>query len=148
MRVNELATSVVSIAADATVMDAAQLMWQRRVGLLVVVEPPSGRQIPIGVLTDRDIVVSVIAPGIDPGVIEVGDVMTSPVRTCNARDDLFDALRSMQLHGLRRLPVLDGEDSVCGLLSIDDIIAAIGPNAADLVTVLYRERADQLQLRR
>jgi CBS domain-containing protein len=148
MSIIDIATRhVVSIGAGATVREAAELMRHRHVGLLVVVEQPNGERYPIGVLTDRDIVVSVTAPGIDPDVITVGDVMSRAVSTCGAHDDLFGALQTMRVHGIRRLPVVDGHGALCGLVSIDDIIAAIGQNLGDLSAALRREQVNEMRSR-
>ncbi|MBV8157774.1 MAG: CBS domain-containing protein, partial [Dyella sp.] len=83
MRASDICTSkVVSIDAGASVVDAAKRMREGHVGALVVTEQPNGERIPVGIVTDRDIVMSVIAEEVAPTALKVGDVMTSPVLTC------------------------------------------------------------------
>jgi CBS domain-containing protein len=138
---------VVHLGADATVREAAELMRHRHVGMTVVVEKPNGECFPIGVLTDRDIVVSVVAPGIDPEVITVADVMTREITSCGIGDDLFQVLQAMHADGVRRLPVLDSDGALRGLISIDDIVAAIGAQLVELSAVMRRGQVREMQMR-
>lgn len=148
MRISDVCTrEVVHIAAPATVRQAATLMRRSHVGLLVVVEQPNGERYPIGVLTDRDIVLSVVAAGIDPDVITVGDVMIRRVCSCSQDDDLFGVLQTMRNHGVRRLPVLDGNGALCGLISVDDIVAALSQHLFDLSAALRREQINEMHMR-
>lgn len=133
MRIEEVCThEVVDISPEASIRDAADLMRHRHVGCLVVVEQPNGERVPVGVLTDRDIVVSVVSPGIDPDILTVGDVMTHPVITCGIQEDLFEALERMRNAGVRRLPVVDRRGAAAGVLSADDVVSALGWHLSEL----------------
>lgn len=114
---------VITVSPLLDVQAAAALMRKEHVGLLVVVpEEPRGPQPPLGVLTDRDIVVSVVAKRADPASLKVGDVMSlQPVVAAeNAAIDL--ALQSMRKAGVRRLPVVNGRGEIVGVLSVDDLL--------------------------
>ena len=119
------------IDVDLTVADAAAAMSEQDFGALPVCNGEGELQ---GVITDRDIVVKVIAAGLDPNTTTVGDVTgTVEVVTIGADDSAEEAIRTMKDHGVRRLPVIDGTDLV-GMVSQADIARAL-PDAkvGDLV---------------
>jgi len=113
---------VVTASARMTIAEAARTMKQKNVGALIVVN--AGR--PLGMLTDRDIVVDVVAAGKDPEAVLVGDVMRKKPATL--RDDLglMDAARGFAKTGVRRLPVVDKAGRVTGILSLDDLMMLLG----------------------
>jgi CBS domain-containing protein len=114
---------VVTASPLLDVQAAAELMRQEHVGFLVIVpDRPSGPQPPIGVLTDRDIVVAVVAKRADPASMKVGDVMSLQPAMA-AEDEAVDlALRTMRRAGVRRLPVINDGGEVVGVLSLDDLL--------------------------
>jgi CBS domain-containing protein len=115
---------VVTVLPDNDLPAAAELMREKHVGYLVVVESDNMRK-PVGVLTDRDIVVSVVAMKTDPASLTVGDIMTSRVICTDEQTTLDAALVQMHRNGVRRLPVLAPNGEVVGVLSIDDALQAI-----------------------
>ncbi len=148
MRIDDICThDVVHVNADMSLRDAAQLMRNRHVGTLVVVEQPNGERIPIGIVTDRDIVVAVIAADIDAHTLSVGDIMTRKLATCAASQDMFDAVQIMRARGVRRLPVLNRQGGLAGILSSDDILAAIGTHLGELAHALMHEQAREMESR-
>lgn len=126
--------NMVTIAAHASVVDAAQLMRKAHVGLLVVTEPmPDGNDSRVmGVLTDRDIVTAVIAKGADPNVLTVGDIMTPNPVMANDAHSLRHGLRLMRETGVRRMPVLGNRDQLVGVLSLDDVLEALATELGDV----------------
>ncbi|MDZ4348465.1 MAG: CBS domain-containing protein [Xanthomonadaceae bacterium] len=145
MRTLDICTQdVVSIGPDASIHQAAQLMRTRHVGCLVVTEGSNGERVPIGILTDRDIVIGVVAPDIDIDVLTVGDVMSSPVTCCNGEGELFDALERMREAGIRRLPVVNELGGLIGLLSSDDAVAALGWHLHELTSALTSEQVREM----
>jgi CBS domain-containing protein len=147
MRVHDICTHfAVHIAADASIRDAARLMRERHVGAIVVIER-HGPKRPVGILTDRDIAISVVAAEVDPSAVTVRDVMTRSVATCTPDQDLADAIRTMRMRGVRRLPVLDPNGDLIGLVAADDIHAAIGEELRDLGRALAIEQARELETR-
>ncbi len=115
---------IVTVLPGGDLTAAAALMREKHIGYLVVVESESMRR-PVGVLTDRDIVVSVVAMKVDPASLTVGDVMTPRVVCTDEQSPLDTALVQMRRNGVRRLPVLGAEGEVVGVLSIDDALQAI-----------------------
>jgi CBS domain-containing protein len=149
MRISDICTqNVVHIGANASVRDAAQAMRKHHVGALVVTDQPNGERIPIGVITDRDIVVSVVAPGVDPQALTVGDVMSRPPATCSEDADIFDAIQTMRVRGVRRLPVLNAKGGLAGMLSTDDIHGALSTHTGELSYALTHEQAHEMLARR
>lgn len=145
MHISEICTrQVVDILPETSIREAAHRMRILHVGCLVVVEPPDGERVPIGILTDRDIVVSVVSPGIDADVLTVGDVMSQPLVTCGEHEDLFDALKRMRETGIRRLPVLDALGGLCGLLSADDVVSALSWHLRELSSALTSEQVREM----
>jgi CBS domain-containing protein len=123
-------------------LDAAKRMRQLHVGCLVVVDKaPRGGQRPIGILTDRDIVVGVLAQADQKfHVLRVDDVMSSPPVLARDTEDLAEALRRMRSSGVRRLPVVDSAGSLKGLLSFDDILHYVEQQVGALSSLIAHER--------
>ncbi|HET6203041.1 MAG TPA: CBS domain-containing protein [Planctomycetota bacterium] len=105
-----------------SVQAAANRMLQRKVGTLVVID---ASRIPIGIVTDRDIVVRVVARGADPKKTAVGDVMTKTLDTIDESAPVESVLALMRNAGVRRVPVTDPGGRLVGLLSLDDVLAAL-----------------------
>jgi len=125
---------------DMTISEAARLMQQHHAGDLVIVDDPAERRRPAGMLTDRDIVVRVIAEGIDPHKALVGDHMTSPAVVGSSREDVEAALERMHRHGVRRLPILDERERLLGIVSLDDLLRLHTERAQDLLAIITKEQ--------
>lgn len=115
-----------TLDVSASVMDAATLMREGDFGDVVVVE--GGRL--CGILTDRDIVVRVLATGDDPLAVRVGDVCSRILTTVSERDGIADAVRLVREKAVRRLPVLDDDGKLVGIVSLGDLALARDPKSA------------------
>jgi CBS domain-containing protein len=113
---------VITASARMTIAEAARAMRQKNVGALIVVN--AGR--PLGVLTDRDIVVDVVAAGKDPDAVRVEDVMRKKPATLREDLGLMDAARIFAKTGVRRLPVVDKAGRVSGIVALDDLMMLLG----------------------
>lgn len=102
---------------------AARLMKRIGCGILPVVDPRARAPQPIGVLTDRDIVLRCIAEGRDPQVMTVGECCSEPAICCDEDCRAEDAFHTMREHGIGRLPVIDAQGGLVGIVSMADIIA-------------------------
>lgn len=121
---------------------AAQLMREKHVGYLVVVEPDrlTGRPRPVGVVTDRDIVVGIVARGVDPSAVRVSDLMTRDPIAARESDSMEVALQKMRRTGVRRLPIVNDRGELSGILAIDDILAVIAGDAQDIASTIRTQR--------
>lgn len=126
MKAGELCVrDVVTAFADDAVTDAARRMVHYDVGdLVVVVAQPSALPRPVGIITDRDLVVHVLArPDREPGAIRVADVMTGEIVVAREDEDVESVLGRMRAHGIRRVPIVDDEGGLQGVISLDDVLA-------------------------
>jgi CBS domain-containing protein len=123
---------VVSISNDADVTTAAQLMRERHVGFLVVYKLGDDIRHPIGVLTDRDIVLEVIAPKVEPSSVTVEDAMSRQPMVASENDELADVLQAMRIGGIRRVPVVDGRGALMGIFAIDDALSFVSNLLCDI----------------
>jgi CBS domain-containing protein len=117
-------------------------MREHHIGYLVVIEPDfaGATARPIGVLTDRDIVVAVVAREADPRKLTVGDVMTPNPVVLELGDTLAAAMAEMRRAGVRRLPVIDTEGELVGLLSLDDVLEVLAGELQNIAGAMRNER--------
>jgi len=128
MKVSEVMTKAAALChLDTTLSAAAELMWRRQCGFLPVTG--EGGNV-IGVVTDRDIGIAMGTRKQRPSELLVKDVMPARLFTCTADDGVRCALTTMRIEGLRRLPVIDREGALVGVLSIDDLVLKADESAA------------------
>jgi CBS domain-containing protein len=145
----EICTRSVTIAFRKTPVDgAARLMRENHVGCLVVVDEADGKRIVVGILTDRDIVTGVVAPGIAADVLHVGDVMTTDLVTAREDDSLIDLMRTMRRKGVRRVPVVAGQGELIGLVTLDDVLNILAEELGLLVAAIDTEGKRERQMRK
>jgi CBS domain-containing protein len=123
---------VVTASAQMTVEEAARAMRSKNVGALVVVN--AGR--PIGMLTDRDVAVEVVALGKDPDAVRVGDVMHKKPMTIREDLGLLDATKAFAKSGVRRLPVVTRSGVLVGVIAVDDLFMLLGNEMGHLAGAL------------
>ncbi len=125
---------------DLTVV--ARRMREEHVGYVIVVEPSasgSGAR-PIGVLTDRDLVMEVLAQEVDPRALTAGDVMNTQPITVGETDSVRSALQTMHRSGVRRLPVVDSRGELTGVLSLDDVIDNLASEIQEVAGAIRNEQ--------
>lgn len=137
----------VIITADRSIVEAARLMRDQHVGDLVVVEELSGRRLPVGILTDRDLVVEILAKEIDLGAVTVGDIMTREPLTARESDSIYDTMQRMRAKGVRRIPVVDAGGTLVGIVAVDDFLDLLSDELTALARVVTREQARERQNR-
>ena len=112
--------SPVSAMPTDTVVNVAQLMKERDIGPVPIVEDKISKKL-IGVVTDRDLAMKVVAGGLDPNTTLARDVMTKDVITCREDDSIDSALNAMSKHQLRRILVVDASDALVGIIAQADV---------------------------
>ncbi len=150
MKVGELAAHhVVTIGPEASVVEAARLMREHHVGDVVLVEEKDLQRVPIGVVTDRDIVVSVIAQKVQPlDSIMVGDIAARELVVADADQDIADVARTMLAEGIRRVPVVNALGALVGIVTYDDLVAWMADELADFARLFARQRRRERQSRK
>jgi len=138
---------VVTVETHDSLRDAAALMRQHHVGDVVVVERSGGYLAPLGILTDRDIVVEVVAEGVEIEDVTVGDAMTGELVTAGEDDDLLSTLERMRENAVRRLPVIDAKGVLVGIVTLDDIIGLLAKELTEVWALIVRERRHEAEVR-
>lgn len=140
MRIKEICSRVVVVAEPHTdLREAARLMRDHHVGALVVVEKRDGVMRPVGIVTDRDIVVEVVAAsGVAPESLTVRDVMSSDLVLARETDGVFEAVERMQDSGTRRLPVVAADGALVGILTLDDVLRMLAGEMTALAIAAQR----------
>ena len=139
---------VVTARKDDSLVEAARRMRQQHVGDVIVIEQNSHGCVPIGVLTDRDIVVGAIANDLEHlSTLLVGDVMTTWVVTANEEDELTDVIALMRRRGLRRIPVVDADGTLQGIIALDDIMEYLASQLGFLAQISNRQMQVERQSR-
>src|SRR5512139_3290946 len=140
---------IATIGPNEELVTAAELMRDRHVGYLVVTELQfeDGSHKPVGVITDRDVVVSVVARQTGPGQLRVGEGMTRDPVVVAESDPLERALQEMRRMGVRRLPVVGQRGQLVGVLSLDDILDALAAQLSNLAGSIRNEQVIEAALR-
>ena len=119
---------VVSVAPETKVSEVARKMAEENVGAVLVCEDKKPR----GILTDRDIVIRCISKEIDVDDCTVEQILTEPVECVQDTDGIFDCIRKMSDMGVRRIPVVNSNGEVVGLVSFGDLIMVLGRELSTL----------------
>jgi CBS domain-containing protein len=140
---------VVTIAPEASLHDAAHLMREKHVGMLIVVEPGAEQadRMVQGVLTDRDIVVTVIGRDAEAKDMKVMDVMTRNPLLVSEGSSVASVLGFMRADGIRRVPVVGTRNQLVGVLSIDDVLDMVADQLADISGAIHGERTRERVMR-
>ncbi|MCM2280963.1 MAG: CBS domain-containing protein [Bdellovibrionaceae bacterium] len=140
-------THVATIDRATTVNEAARLMRERHVGDVVVCERSEGKLIPVGILTDRDIVVGIVAMDIPTDNIRVEDVMTPTLVTVDGEKGVFETIQLMEKYGVRRLPVVDEQGSLVGIVSSVDLLELLSEEIASISRLSERQKIREREIR-
>jgi CBS domain-containing protein len=148
MRVSDIYNREVVFAYKSmTLSEAARLMREKHVGSLVVVEEGAHGHAPVGVLTDRDITVAVVAKDLDARTISVGEAMSGDLLTVREDDSVIEALRLMRERGVRRVPVTQRDGTLVGIVTLDDLLEVVADQLRELVRAIASERSHEARAR-
>lgn len=139
---------VVVVEKTESVREAINLMRNNHVGDVVVVEMRENASVPVGILTDRDIVVEILAEDVDLSTVNVGDVMSYQLVTVTEDTKLLDAIKLMRMKGVRRLPVINESGELQGILSVDDLLELIVEQLSDIVGLVSKEITNEVMSRK
>jgi CBS domain-containing protein len=138
---------VVFATKEMSLTEAAQLMREHHVGDLVIVDEIDHRRVPVGIITDRDIVIGIIAQSLDINEFSVGDIMGPQLVSVKENEGVFEAIRLMRSHGIRRIPVVNQERGLIGIVSVDDILDLLAEEMNELAKVAPRGQEREAKIR-
>ena len=131
---------VVFATRETSIPEAAQLMRKFHVGDLVVVDEIDGKRVPVGIVTDRDIVIEIVSQSLDFNEFSVGDIMSPQLISVQEKEGVFETIRLMRAKGIRRIPVVNQEGGLEGIVSADDILDLLAEEMTELARVVPREQ--------
>jgi CBS domain-containing protein len=131
-----------------TALEAAHIMRRKHTGDLVVIDEDADKPTPLGIITDRDIVVEVLGKGLDPAVTAVGSVIRTPVVVAEATEDSSQVLERMCQHGVRRIPVTGAGGKLIGIVTVDDMLKRLAADATLLTQIISQEQNREARTRR
>ncbi|STX38355.1 CBS domain-containing protein [Legionella feeleii] len=148
MKIGEFCNrEVVVINSDESVKVAAELMRTHHVGDLVLVEEKNKKLVPIGIITYRDLVLEVMASGLTSDSLTVRDILTEPLVFLFENDSFFDALDLMHTQRVRRLPIVNSDHSLVGIIIIDDMIDILSEKLTQIVSLVKLQQKREAKKR-
>jgi CBS domain-containing protein len=149
MAIGEICNREVAVAGrETTINAAAKLMRHYHVGSLVIIDDLAGKRVPVGIVTDRDLVVEVEAMDLDPKVITIGDIMNTELTMVQESQGVLETMEVMRFKGVRRLPVVDSEGGLVGIVTIDDFLEVLAEEFTDLTRIISKEQAREMHSRK
>lgn len=145
---NVCSRTVIFVDKDESVRQAAGLMRQYHVGDLVVIDAANPLRTPIGMVTDRDITVEVVAMGIDPDTVKAGDIMSRHVVLAREADSITDVARLMRDERIRRMPIVGKDGALVGIVASDDLLELVNEELGELAQIPDRQRSHESMVRK
>ena len=146
-QLKDFATSVVAVVEPETAaLIVAQLMRKHHIGALVVVDAQEKNR-PVGIVTDRDLVLELMAEGLDPSVFTAGDIMSVDLVLANPEMDVLEAVQLMKTHRLRRLVIANDEGLLVGIVTLEDVLELLTRELATLAVGLAGARDREVRER-
>lgn len=144
MNAGDLCTrNVVISPRGSTVTEAARLMRKFDVGNVVIVDDDNGARTPVGIVTDRDITVQLVAGQLDPDTLDVDEVMLREIVTVDEDTSIEEVASTMKSNGVRRTPVVNRQGGLEGILAFDDIIDILAEQMMELAQLVQGQQQRQ-----
>ena len=149
MDIGEICTrEVVTAQSGMPVSEVAVLMRKHHVGTVIVIDEKAGKVLPLGIVTDRDIVLEVVASQVDPGMVTAGEIMTDVLVTAREKESVYEGLERMRSRGIRRMPVVNQKGSLVGIVTLDDLLDILAEEMTEIVKTISREQYRETQSRK
>lgn len=139
--------NVVIVEVNDTILNAAKLMRKHHVGDVIIVKKSNGSSIPVGIVTDRDLVIEVMAPEIDPSVLTVGDIMKRSLATVKDNAGVFETVQHMRSKSVRRMPVVDDGGNLLGIVTLDDLLQLLIEELSLISKIIRHEQLKEISAR-
>jgi len=134
---------VVVTEKEASIVEVAQLMREHHVGDIIVVDRKGEQTIPLGIVTDRDLAVEIVARQVNPDEVTAGDIMSFELVSVLEDTGIWEALLQMRGKGVRRMPVVNGNGGLEGILSLDDLVELLAEELSLLAKVAASGQAQE-----
>jgi CBS domain-containing protein len=146
-QLKDFGTAVVAVVEpDTSALLVAQLMRKHHIGAMVVVDAELKSR-PVGIVSDRDLVLGLVAEGLDPAIFTAGDLMSDKLVTASPEMDAMDAVQLMNLHQVRRLVIVDDADRLVGIVTMEDLLELFASELAMLAAGIVGAREREISLR-
>lgn len=139
--------NVVCCEADTLIPEVAALMRKHHVGDVVVIEAQSEKRVPVGIVTDRDIVIETLALQVDASSFSAGDLMSMPLATVQQDAGIVETLRLMRSHKVRRVPVVSPSGALFGIVTADDLINLLASELSMMTDAIVDQPLREARLR-
>ena len=126
-------TDVVFVDQDMPIIEVAKLMRNRQVGDVIVTKYTGGKTKPVGMITDRDLVVKVLAEKKSADTMRAADLMTQPITVANESDGIYDLIKTMKKEGIGRLPIVDANGALLGIVTAKKLLQLLAQEFNDLI---------------
>jgi CBS domain-containing protein len=148
MKTGEICSrTVIFVHRHTRLSEAARLMREHHVGSLVVVDEDARGRVPVGMITDRDIVVEVLTADLDYRTLSAGEIMSKDLVVARDEDDALDTLKLMRARGIRRVPVVGRAGTLVGIVTVDDLLEIVSEQLGDLVKAITVGQAREARAR-
>jgi CBS domain-containing protein len=131
--------NIISLSKDASVWEAAKKMADQNVGCIVIVEASGNAKKPVGLITDRDLAIKVLAENKTAGDTKVSEIMNTDLCLLSASSGINEAIQNLEQKGVRRAPVLDQEQNLCGVVSLDDLLVMLATEFDHLSALIQKQ---------
>lgn len=146
-QLRDFASSVVVVVVpETTALVVAQLMRQHHVGAIVVVDADNKSR-PVGIVTDRDLVLELMAEGLEPAVFTAGDIMSVDLVLARPDMDVMEAVRLMSAHGKHRLVLVDESERLVGIVAVEDLLELFTRELANFAAGVAAARDREIRQR-
>lgn len=149
MPIGEICNREVVVAwRNDTALEASRLMRQHHVGNVLVVDDRNGVQIPVGIITDRDLIIKIMAPELDGAAITVGDIMSRELVTVKESTGVFETIQYMRQKAVRRLPIVDESGGLVGILTLGDLLELLSEEFHEIAKLVRDKQQKESRSRR
>lgn len=138
--------NVICVDKNSSIGDAAKLMRKKHVGSVVIVNREKNKSVPIGILTDRDLIVKAIAQDVPLESISVSDIMAPTIALAHEGDGVYDMIKVMKENAVARLPVVNFQNELIGIITARKIIQLISKELSDLADLPSMQQHKEKQL--
>ncbi len=139
---------LVSIEANAPVLEAAQQMLKHHVGNIVVTDSKAGKKKAVGIVTDRDLTIAGLARNLDPKTTTVQEVMNKSLTTVTENEEIFSMIAKMKENGVNRLPILNSSGEVMGIVTSKKLVQVLVQGLQELSALSIQQHQKENELLR